>query len=524
MNRPNVPQGNARLVSTISLSIAAALFLWALINPERMTAVTQGVTSTIVENLDWFFLFFATLLLIIALVLAFSRYGKLRLGKDDERPEFSTFSWIAMLFAGGMGAGLLFWGAAEPLTHYSDPPGLEGATPDAAREAMIITHLHWGLHAWAIYGMCALVIGYFTFRKGMKPLTSSPIKAVFPGAKRGTLVSADVLAVLAVLFGLIGSLVQGVLQLRSGMTAVFATDPESNAVAGGIVIVLTIAFLISASTSVDKGIRILSNINVSLTVALLIFVVAFGPTRYILETLVTSLGDYLQQLIELSFRLFPYEGLSDWSTAWTLNYFLWWLAWGPFVGIFIARISRGRTIREYVLGVVLVPSLFSIFWFAALGGAGLFIETEGSGGLVAIVGEDVSAALFAFLDNFPAASIISLLAILILFVFLVTSADSGTFVLAMMTEDGAENPKVARKLTWGLVLAGMTFVITMLGSVPVARAMAVAGAVPFTIVLVVQLAAFLKTIRTDPGLARPVAKAPPQTTEERLGATAEEPA
>jgi glycine betaine transporter len=516
-----MPQGNARLVSTISLSIAGALFLWALINPEQMTSVTQGITNTVVENLDWFFLFFATALLVIALVLAFSRYGKLRLGKDDERPEFSTFSWIAMLFAGGMGAGLLFWGAAEPLTHYEDPPGLEGATPDAAREAMIITHLHWGLHAWAIYGMCALVIGYFTFRKGMKPLTSSPIKAVFPRARRGTLVSADVLAVLAVLFGLIGSLVQGVLQLRSGVTAVFQTDPESNAVAAGIVIVLTICFLLSASTSVDKGIRILSNINVTLTVALLVFIVSFGPTRYILETLVTSLGDYLQQLIELSFRLFPYEGLSDWSTAWTLNYFLWWLAWGPFVGIFIARISRGRTIREYVLGVVLVPSLFSVFWFAALGGAGLFIETEGAGGLSALVAEDVSAALFAFLDNFPAAGIISLLAILILFVFLVTSADSGTFVLGMMTQDGAENPKVARKLTWGLILAGMTFVITMLGSVPVARAMAVAGAVPFTIVLVVQLAAFLKTIRSDPGLARGTPPPPPQPPEAPVAEPAE---
>jgi glycine betaine transporter len=522
MSQQQAPQGNARLVSIISLSIAGAIFVWALINPDQMTSVVQGATSTVLQNLDWFFLFFATALVILALVLAFSRYGKLRLGKDDERPEFSTFSWIAMLFAGGMGAGLLFWGAAEPLTHYTDPPGLTGSTPDAAREALIITHLHWGLHAWAIYGMCALIIGYFTFRKGMKPLTSSPIKAVFPKARRGTLVSADVLAVLAVLFGLIGSLVQGVLQLRAGMTAVFQTDPESNAMSAAIVIVLTIAFLISASTSVDKGIRILSNINVSLTVALLIFVVTFGPTRYILETLLTSLGDYMQQLVELSFRLFPYEGLSDWSASWTLNYFLWWLAWGPFVGIFIARISRGRTIREYVLGVVLVPSLFSVFWFAALGGAGLFIETEGAGGLSTLVAEDVSAALFAFLDNFPAASIISLLAILILFVFLVTSADSGTFVLGMMTQDGAENPKVARKLIWGLLLAGMTFVITMVASVPVARAMAVAGAVPFTVVLVVQLAAFLKTIRSDPGLARPPAAPPPHGDAAAVGTRSEE--
>lgn len=495
------PTGNASLVFRIALVIAGVVFIWAIIDPGSLTSFAQGLTSGALESVDWFFLTFATALLGLALFLAFSRFGRLRLGSDDDRPEFSTGSWISMLFAGGMGAGLLFWGAAEPLTHYQDPPGLEGSTPAAAREAFVLTHLHWGLHAWAIYGMCALVIGYFTFRKGMRPLTSSPIKSVFPNTPRGALISADVLAVLAVLFGIVGSLVQGVLQLRSGVTAVFETDPESNLIATAIIVVLTAAFMLSASTSVDKGIRILSNINVGLMLALLGFIMLTGPTGYMFSTIVTSFGDYVERLIQMSFRLFPFEGLSSWTVAWTLNFFLWWLAWGPFVGVFIARISRGRTIREFVLGVVLVPSVFSVIWFGALGGAGIFIESEGAGGLGPIVNEDVSAALFAFLDNFPASGFIALGALLILFVFLVTSADSGTFVLAMMTEDGDENPRVSRKLLWGLILAGITLAITLVGSVPVARAMAIFGAVPFTIVLVIQMGAFIKTIAREPKVA-----------------------
>jgi len=494
----NPATGNAALVFRWSLGIAFAAFLWALIDPEAMTSAVQSLTSVALESLDWFFLLLATFLLITALFLAFSRFGRLRLGKDDERPEFSTASWLSMLFAAGMGAGLLFWGAAEPITHFQDPPGLESRSPAAAREAFVITNLHWGLHAWAIYGMCALVIAYFTFRRGMRPLTSSPIRSAMPNTPRSLLISADVLAVLAVLFGIVGSLVMGVLQLRAGVTAVFNTDPESTAIAAGIVVILTISFMLSASTGLDRGIKILSNINIMLTIALLMVIVFFGPTRYIAETIVTSVGDYLSRIFEMAFRLFPFEGLTAWTASWTLTYFLWWLAWGPFVGIFIARISRGRTIREFVMGVVLVPAVASLVWFGALGGAGIFIELEGPGGLAAIATEDAAAALFAFLDYFALGGALSLLALAILFVFLVTSADSGTFVLGMMTEDGHDNPRTSRKLLWGLILAGMTLTVTLVADVQVGRAMAVLGAVPFTAVLVVQMAAFLSSISREP--------------------------
>jgi glycine betaine transporter len=497
-NRQSPPTGTAKHVFGWSLGIAGAAFLWALINPKSMTSAVQALTSVALESLDWFFLLLATFLLIAALYLALSRFGRLRLGNDDETPEFSTASWLSMLFAAGMGSGLLFWGAAEPITHFQDPPGLQSRSAAAAREAFVITNLHWGLHAWAIYGMCALVIAYFTFRRGTRPLTSAPIRSALPNTPRALLISADVLAVLAVLFGIVGSLVMGVLQLRSGVTAVFNTDPESTAVASVIVIVLSVCFMLSASTGLDRGIKILSNINILLTIALLAVVVFAGPTRYIAETIVTSIGDYLGRIFEMSFRLFPFEGLTPWTASWTLTYFLWWLAWGPYVGIFIARISRGRTIREFVMGVVLVPAVASVIWFGAFGGAGIFIEREGPGGLAAIATEDAAAALFAFLDYFALGGGLSLLALVILFVFLVTSADSGTFVLGMMTEDGNESPRTSRKLLWGVILAGMTLTVTLVADVQVGRAMAVLGAVPFTAVLVVQMAAFLSTISREP--------------------------
>jgi len=489
-----------RTVFVAALVIVAAASVWALVAPQQMTATIRSVTRFAIESLDWLFLLLATGLLVLAVALALSRFGSIRLGADHERPEFSTVSWLSMLFAGGMGAGLVFWGVAEPLTHFRDPPGLEGSTPAAAREAMVVTNLHWGLHAWAIYGMSAMVIAYFAFRLGRRTLVSEPLRVVFPRRHETFFHVADVFAVIAVVFGLVGSLMQGTLQFRSGLASVFGTDQSSGLIGVLIMLALTAAFMLSASTGVDKGIRILSNMNITVTVLLMFFVMFFGPTRYVLETFVTTIGDYVNRLTEISFRLYPYEGLTDWTATWTLNYFLWWLAWGPFVGIFIARISRGRTIREFVLGVVVAPSVFSLLWFATFGGAGLHNELEGRGGLGSLVDDDVSAALFGFLDLLPGAEVIGLVTLFLLFVFLVTSADSGTYVLGLMTSDGDINPSVARKLTWGAIIAVLTTLVLLVGDVDVARAMAVTGAIPFTLVLILQLGAFLHTIRYDSAL------------------------
>ena len=491
-------------VFLISLVCVAGIGIWGLIDPDAMTSVFLGFTDYLLTGISWYWLLITTLFVILAGYMAFGPYGSVRLGRDDERPEFATGSWIAMLFAGGMGAGLLFWGAAEPIYHFESPPGMEGGTPAAARQALVITNLHWGLHAWSIYGICALVIAYFTFRRGQSSEISTPILSLFKGPvgrPLGTL--ANVLGVLAVVFGLAGSLTMGTLQVRGGLNSVFGLD-QTQAVSLAIMGALFVCYMLSATTGVDKGIKILSNINMLLTIGLLVFVIVFGPTRFILETFVDSIGEYFSSLPAMAFKMFPFEDLTGWTAGWTLTYLIWWLAWGPFVGIFIARISRGRTIREFCTCVILVPTMFSILWFAALGGTGIYIEMFGGGGLAELVFADVTSALFAFLNYFPFGGALGAVACLTIFVFLVTSADSGTFVLSMMTSGGNLNPPLMHKMVWGILIAVLTAGTLLSGSITVAKAMAITGALPFSVILLMQIVGFLREIRREhPDRTRP---------------------
>ncbi|CAM2960309.1 glycine betaine transporter [Paracoccus aminovorans] len=373
------PSGFNR-VFVISLILVTAIGTWGLIDPEGMTRTALGFTNYLLQSVSWYWLLLGTGFVVLSGYMAFGPYGSIRLGRDDEEPEFSTGSWLAMLFIGGMGAGLLFWGAAEPLYHFKDPPVGAGGTPDAARHALVITNLHWGLHAWSIYGVCGLVIAYFTFRRGGSSMISTPIRVLFSeraGKPIGDL--ADILGVLAVVFGLAGSLAMGTLQVRSGLGEVFGTA-QTHTVSMLIVAALFVCYMISATTGVDKGIKILSNVNVALAFMIMVVVIVAGPTQFIFETFTDSLGQYFAALPAMAFHMLPFEGLQGWTSAWTLTYLIWWLAWGPFVGIFIARISRGRTIREYCIGVILVPTVFSVFWFATFGGAGIYIELFGGAG------------------------------------------------------------------------------------------------------------------------------------------------
>ena len=489
------------LVFLISIALCSVIGIWGVIAPDAMASAALGITGFALKTLDWFFLILCTGFLILGGYMAFGPYAHIRLGKDEDRPEFSNISWLAMLFAAGMGAGLIFWGVAEPMFHYLSPPGMEGKTPEAARFAMIITNLHWGLHAWSIYAICALVIAYFSFRKDKPSLISSPIKAEFGCKYPFACNVADIIGVLAVVFGLAGSLTMGVLQVRAGLGEVFgiaATDGVSIA----ILMLMTVMFLISASTGLDKGIKILSNINIIIAISILMLIIVAGPTRFIMEVFITSIGDYFSQLINMSFKLYPYKDLSGWTSGWTLTYFIWWLAWGPFVGIFIARISRGRTIREFTIGVILIPTIFSILWFAAFGGSAIYIEMFGGGGMEDLVLEDVSKALFALFTWFPLSELISGLALVLIFIFLVTSADSGTFVVSMMTSNGNLNPSTKLKLVWGVLICILTAGTLFTGSVTVAKAMAIAGAIPFSLILILQVIAFLRTIRREPSVQK----------------------
>ena len=493
------------LVLWIGLAICLPVAVWGVLAPGPMSGAVLGFTTYFMAGASWWWLLLATFFVVLAAALALGPWGRLRLGGDDERPEFSTASWLSMLFAGGMGAGLLFWGVAEPVTHFDTPPGQPGGTATAARDAMVITNLHWGLHAWSIYGICALVIAYFSYRRGRPSRISAPLDGIIGGpAEPAVKTGADVLGVVAVVFGLAGSLAMGALQVRAGLGSVFAV-PQTSIVSLVVLVVLYAAYMASTLTGVDKGMRILSNLNMGIALAVMAFILLAGPTRFILETTVDTLGSYTFHLVEMAFRLLPYEGLTDWSASWTLTYLIWWLAWGPFVGVFIARISRGRTIREFCAGVILLPTVFSVFWFAVFGGAGIYIELFGPGGLAAIVNENVSDALFAFLSFFPLADLLSYLAMALIFIFLVTSADSGTFVLSMMSSGGTMNPPATAKIIWGSVVAVITAGTLLSGSVEVARAMATLGAIPFSAVLILQLVGFFRALGEENLGRRPTA-------------------
>ena len=481
-----------------AIGFCAAIAIWGVISPESMTNAARDTTRYFLMNLDWFFLLLCTFLVILSLYLAFGPYSHIKLGGDDEEPEFSTLSWISMLFAAGMGCGLLFWGVAEPMHHYISPPAMQGRTPQAARMAMVLTNFHWGLHAWGIYAVSALVLAYFGFRKGKPYLPSVPIRAEFTGKFADKLAHiTDIIAVLSVVFGVAGSLAMGILQINSGMGAAFGLPTQSITIRLIVLVAITILFLLSASTGLDKGIKILSNINMITAVVLLLFIIFVGQTRFIFEILVNTFGDYVSNLINLSFKLYPYRGLQDWSASWTLTYLIWWVAWGPFVGIFIARISRGRTIRQFMLGVLFIPTVFCILWFAAFGGSAFYIEMQGTG-LGEMVRQNPTTALFSFFGYYPFSTLLNIIALFLIFIFLVTSADSATFVVGMITSKGKLNPPTMRKIMWGVIIAALSAsALFSSKGVEVSKAIAISGAIPFSIILLLQIIGFMRAIRHE---------------------------
>ena len=482
----------------ITLPICIAVAAWGIIMPDSLATAGQTFTSTMFDALDWFFMGSVTAFLLISIGLGFSKYGRLRLGGPDSRPDFSTASWLSMLFAAGIGSGLLFWGVAEPITHFSNPPMGTAGSPAAARQAMLITNFHWGLHAWAVYGMAALTLGYFGLRRGTPYLAGAPIRAGYTGRwVEPVALAADLIAVLAVAFGVAGALVFGTSQLQAGLAATVGISGDSMAVGMGLLAVVTVAFLISATTSLDKGIKLLSNINIVLALALMIFLLVVGPTSFLMRGFVNALGDYVSHLPSMTLQLYPFNELGVWLQSWTLNYFVWWIAWAPFVGIFIARISRGRTIREFVFGVIVTPSVLSVFWFAVFGGTGLYEELSGSGGVAAMVNDNVTVALFSLFERLPAAQLLNGVTVVLIFVFLITSADSATFVLGMLTSQGSFDPPTRRKVAWGVALGGVSGGLMLSGSIDAIRALSIVGAIPFTFVMVLQVVALLRTLPGD---------------------------
>jgi glycine betaine transporter len=488
----------------VSLGISLLFVVWGVFFTDNLSAVASAVLGFLIDTLGWVFILSTFAFLLFVGFLAFSRYGRIKLGDDDDEPEFKTSSWVAMMFSVGMGIGLMFYGVAEPISHFSAPPhGLAKAnTEEAARLAMEYSYFHWALHPWAIYAVVGLSLAYFTFRKGKKNLISSAFYPILGDRVDGPVGKAiDTLAIFATLFGTATSLGLGALQINGGLNYLWGAIPNSNGWAIGIIVVMTVLFILSAVSGVHRGIQWLSNINMVLAVLLVVFLVIVGPTVFILNTFTESIGGYFSTLVPMSFRTAAF-GDADWLATWTIFYWAWWISWTPFVGTFIARISRGRTIREFVLGVLVAPSVVTFVWFAVFGGTAINLELSGSAGIVDAVSESPAVALFATLNEFPLAGITSLLAILLVAIFFISGADAGAVVMGMLSSRGALEPSKAVVAIWGALAGAAAAICLLSGGLEGLQQAAIISAAPFVLVMICMCYSLFKELRAE-RVARP---------------------
>lgn len=465
--------------------------------PTSFESVTSNVQAFITSSFGWYYLILVTAIVIFCLFLIVSPVGAIRLGKVGERPEYSKPTWFAMLFSAGMGIGLVFWGAAEPISHYAISPPLAEAGSDAAlKDAMRFTFFHWGIHAWAIYGLVALCLAYFNFRKGAPGLISatlSPLLGKYAKGRIATLI--DVIAVSATVIGVATTLGFGAAQINGGLAYLFGI-PINFAIQLIIIVVVTILFLMSAWSGLSKGIKYLSNANMFLAILLLILVFIVGPTLFILNLFTDTIGSYIQNIIGMSFRIAPLriDQSREWINSWTIFYWAWWISWSPFVGIFIARVSRGRTIREFLIGVLLLPSIVSFIWFAAFGTTAMSVQKSGAVDLSQFSTETV---LFAVFNGLPLSSVLSGVAIILIGMFFITSADSATFVLGMQTSYGSLTPPNRVKVTWGAILAAMAAILLYSGGLMALQNALIIAAFPFSFIMILMMFCLYKALKKE---------------------------
>jgi choline/carnitine/betaine transport len=499
--------GLDRWVFWSSAVLVVAFIAWGILHTPSLGAVTSAVLDGVVRGGGWAFVLGASAFVVFALWLATSRYGRIPLGRDGEAPEFRTVSWIAMMFSAGMGIGLMFYGVAEPLAHFSEPP--PGTVPAGSNEAfevaMATTLFHWTLHPWAIYAVVGLAIAYSTFRRGRRSLISSAFEPLF-GARRcqGPLGRAvDVMAIFATLFGSAASLGLGALQIGGGLRAGGFLETAPTALLVAIIVVLTIAFVASAVSGVAKGIQWLSNTNMVLAAVLAVFVFVAGPTILILNLLPTAIGDYFGNLAQMAARTGASGGdaTETWLSGWTVFYWAWWISWTPFVGMFIARISRGRTIKGFVAGVILVPSFVSLIWFAIFGGAAVSIQRAGTD----LASESSEAQLFGVLEAYPLGAALGVVAMVLIAIFFVSGADAASMVMGTLSERGSIHPSRGVVVFWGLVMGAIAAVMLLVGgddALTGIQNLTIIMAVPFGLVMVLLCVALMRDLRHDPLIRR----------------------
>ncbi|GAA5213685.1 BCCT family transporter [Streptomyces thinghirensis] len=498
-----------RVVFGVTAALTLAFVIWGAAGTDSLEDASGSMLSGLMHNGGWAFVLAASGFVVFALWLAASRYGRIHLGAEGEKPEFRTVSWVAMMFSAGMGIGLMFWGVSEPLAHFDTaPPGTSPAdTGDRMATAMATTLFHWTLHPWAIYAVVGLGIAYSTFRRRRRQ-TISAVFTPLIGEKHANGVSGrviDILAIIATVFGSAASLGLGALQIGSGVEKLDWMDKVSTGLLVGIIAVLTVAFVASAISGVEKGIQWLSNTNMVLALLLVVFVFVAGPTILILDLLPTSIFAYLGDLPEMAGRteISGGEGVADWLSSWTVFYWAWWISWTPFVGMFIARISRGRTIRQFIGGVILVPSTVSLIWFAIFGGSAMRLQEQNR------LGDETTpeGRLFAVLQEYPIATVTSLLVMVLVGIFFVSGADAASIVMGTLSQKGALEPSRWVVVFWGVVTGAVAAIMLLVGSgegdaLTGLQNLTILAAAPFVIVMIFMCIALMRDLRRDPLMVR----------------------
>ena len=492
------------IVFWVSIVISSIFILWGAIIPNNVDRVLGIINNIIGTNFGWFYLLATTFFVVLAIYLIVGPYGKIKLGSPDEKPEYSYFTWFAFLFTAGMGVGLVFFAISEPLSHYYAPITSDPQSTEAMGESLVYTIFHWGLHPWATYSIVALALAYFKFRHHAPALISSAFTPILGKYARGYTGNAiDILAVFATVFGIATSLGLGASQITAGLSFAFNGIENTTLTQLVVILIVTVIFIASAISGLNRGIRILSWGNIIIAVALMLLVFLFGSSIKMIETFMSMMGSYIQKLPELTFNMHTFTENRQFLDDYTLFYWAWWIGWAPFVGAFIARVSRGRTIREFVLGVTLVPVLFSAIWFAIFGVAGIELDAAQGGALfnsLQTTGEEF--ALFAFLDSFPLSQVLIIIAIILITSFFITSADSATYVLAMLTTGGRLNPVASVKVIWGIILAGTASVLLLSGGLKALEVAMLIAAFPFGILMIMMSFSFLKALRNEKDILR----------------------
>jgi len=480
----------------ISSFIIIVSIVLTLIFEEQAESAFSDIQNAVANNADWFFVMCVNIFLVFLVYLALGPFGKMRIGGPKAKSEFKTLSWFAMLFSAGMGIGLLFFSVGEPIMHFSAPPTAEGGTAAAAKEAMNFTFLHWGFHAWGVYALVGLALAYFTYTRGL-PLTIRSIFYPFLGDKiYGKIGDAiDIFAVLATLFGLATSLGFGVQQIASGLDHVFNV-PSGITIQVILIAGITLVATISVVLGVDKGVKFLSEWNMRVALLLLGIAIVLGPTIFIFRSFIENTGSYLFNFLEISTWSETFTG-GSWQNDWTVFYWGWWIGWSPFVGMFIARISKGRTIREFILGVLLVPSLVTFFWLSAFGSVSLEGALGGDMSIINAVNDDIATALFVFFEDYPLSMVINVVAVILIAGFFITSSDSGSLVIDSLTSGGKIDAPKGQRIFWAVTEGTVAAVLLIGGGLQALQTATIVTGLPFAVILLIMCYSLYKGLKED---------------------------